>query len=71
MHTVNGDVLDLLRTLPKPEPPPWLGPQIVAAIAAEERRRQHRRQRIRGRQWVALALGLELLVFALWERTAG
>jgi len=67
MHTVNGDVLDLLRTLPKPEPPPWLGSQIMAAIAAEG---QRARQRTR-RRWVALAIGLELLVFAVYERIAG
>jgi len=67
MHTVNGDVLDLLRTLPKPEPPPWLGPQIMAAIVAEG---QRARQRARRRR-VALAIGLELLVFAVYERIAG
>jgi len=65
MHTVNGDVLDLLRTLPKPEPPPWLGSQVMAAIAAEQRRRQ------RWMRWrrFALSLLLQLLMFAVHERT--
>lgn len=66
-YLYHRDVCDLLRTLPTPDPPPWLRARVMAAIAEEERRREHRASR---RRRFALLLALEMLAFALYERTS-
>lgn len=59
-------LFDLLRELPTPDPPPWLRVRVMAAIAEEERRRGRRASR---RRMFALLLALQMLAFALYERT--
>ncbi len=37
---VSDDPLGLLRTLPRPEPPPWLRDRVLAKVYAMERRKR-------------------------------
>ena len=64
-HT-EGDIARALRTLPAPEPPPWLRARVMAAIAAKERERRARR--VRWRRRFALALLAQFAAYAASER---
>ncbi len=61
-----GECIRALRTLPAPEPPPWLRARVMAAIAAKER--QRRTRRLRWRRCFALALLVQFAAYAASER---
>lgn len=65
VQSYDHSLLDLLRTLPTPEPPPWLRARVMAAIFEEQRKRVRRATRRR----FALAIAVQVLAFALYERT--
>ncbi len=56
--SVSDDSLGLLRTLPRPEPPPWLRDRTLVRVYAMERRK--RRLRIAARYG---AVGLTVLLW--------
>lgn len=66
-HTcTEGEGIRALRTLPTPEPPPWLRARVMVAIAEVERRRRVRR--VLRRRLFALALLLQFAAYAASER---
>lgn len=55
---ISDDPIRLLRTLPRPNPPPWLRDRILAQVYVMERRRQLLRSVIRyGAVGIAVLLG--------------
>lgn len=66
VQSYDHSLLGLPHTLPTPEPPPWLRARVMAAIFEEQRKRVRRATR---RRRFALLLALQVLAFALHERT--